>query len=713
MVWGLRIHRPAAAGAWRALVLSGGIFSIDLALRGLALDLSGLPAVVLSPDLWALAGYVAMGTFLARLLRGSGRRTDLTTWLDVAVVTTGASLITWALLVSPALRRGGGSTYSILTSAAYPVADVAVLTLAALVALRGGFANRSLWLVLGAAGGLLVGDLSYAVQYTRTGIADADVPVFDLAFVLAYVSLGAAVLHPSMRVLVVADADGERRLSPLHRTILPAAILAPAAMPLLHASDHPLDHAVRAALMALLLGLVFVRLLRTVNALTDAEGTSRHRALHDSLTGLPNRAACAEELERRLSDGRALGGLALLYLDWDRFKLVNDTWGHHVGDELLVAVTHRLGAVLAGDDLLARVGGDEFIVLSDDADGAPVLAARILAAFAVPLVLPAGYELVCTPSIGIACTDEDGTSTAETLTRDADIAMYQAKENGRAGWVLFDESLRECASDRLVLAQDLRTGLGRGEIVAHYQPITSADGSRLVGFEALARWRHPVRGPVPPDVFIPIAEDTGDIVRLGAQVLRDACACIAQWRCLTGQPLHVSVNVSPVQLLSDDVPALVAVVLAETGLDADGLWLEITESAMVERTDEVLETLTALRRLGVTLCVDDFGTGYSALGYLKAFPMQVVKVDRSFVSGLGDNPHDEAITRAVIAMAHALEMAVVAEGVETQVQATWLTDLGCDMAQGWLYGRPQTADDTVAWMSTAGFAPALVPSHAA
>jgi len=383
--------------------------------------------------------------------------------------------------------------------------------------------------------------------------------------------------------------------------------------------------------------------------------------------------------------------ISLLFIDLDRFKMVNDHWGHQVGDELLCAVAGRLGAQVRGEDLVCRIGGDEFVIaLASPSHSALAesLADRVLAEFARPFELSVG-NVVISASIGVA--KSSGGAHALELIRDADTAMYKAKGSGRNAYALFDASLREQVRDRMNLEQALRSALSRGELSVHYQPIVDLATGELDGFEALMRWQHPELGSVSPLDFIPIAEETGLIVESGAWLLRESATQLAAWRAERGpgaRPLHVSVNVSVRQLRDGALVGIVRDVLASTGLPPGALWLEITESGVMEDLETALATLTALNGLGITLCIDDFGTGYSSLSYLNRLPVGIVKLDRSFVSEVGRQGANESIVRAVLAMTAAMNLRVVAEGVETAVQRDWLREQGCDLAQGWLYGRP-------------------------
>jgi diguanylate cyclase (GGDEF)-like protein/PAS domain S-box-containing protein len=437
------------------------------------------------------------------------------------------------------------------------------------------------------------------------------------------------------------------------------------------------------------------------NVLADAlerqaiEDAIRDRAVHDPLTGLPNRVLFVDRLEHALSRlGRQESLAAILFLDIDHFKLVNDSLGHHVGDELLTAAAPRLRQALRSSDTVARFGGDEFGILLEDIASerdAIETAERIAAIFARPFVL-SGSEHFVTTSIGIALAR--GGELADELIRDADAAMYRAKDRGRARYEVFDEGMRGRAIERLRVENDLRRAIERDELRLEYQPVVSLRNFSIVGVEALLRWRHPERGEIPPSEFIPIAEENGLIEPIGRWVLERACRQAAQWYQARpdAAPLTMSVNLSAVQVRRS-LPDVVRSVLRSTGLDPACLSLEITETVMVRDAEGLGEVLEALKALGVRLVLDDFGTGYSSLSYLTRLPLDVLKVDRSFVDGLGSESRDTAITETIIAMSRALSLDVVAEGVETADHVRELSRLGCGLAQGFHFSRAVPAED--------------------
>jgi diguanylate cyclase (GGDEF)-like protein/PAS domain S-box-containing protein len=427
-----------------------------------------------------------------------------------------------------------------------------------------------------------------------------------------------------------------------------------------------------------------------------AQDRLAHQAVHDALTGLPNRTLLLDRLAGALQrSGGERGAVAVLFLDVDRFKVINDSLGHTVGDQLLIAFAGRLREAVRPEDTVARFGGDELVVILErvaSMDEVRGVAERIEAALRTPFRLGES-EVVLTSSIGIA-VGEGPRDTPETILRNADTAMYRAKEKGRDRTELFDDELRARAVNRLLFENDLRRALRREELVVHYQPVVDLDTGRVNGVEALVRWDHPRRGLVPPDAFVELAAETGLIVPLGRMVLEQAVTDAVAWAernpGLTDD-LLVAVNVSPRQLGTTALADEVERVCSRHGWPLRNLALELTETELVADADGALRALSALSDLGVRLCVDDFGTGYSSLSYLHRFPMDIVKIDRSFVASIGKEPSGLAIATGVVSMAHALDQVAVAEGIETPEQLAALKELGCDWGQGFLFAQPMDA----------------------
>ena len=477
-------------------------------------------------------------------------------------------------------------------------------------------------------------------------------------------------------------------------------------------SDHDgweLDELITLALLGSLALAVFgarrMAELRTeIDRRDQAERRARHIAMHDPLTGLPNRTLFRHRLEQELARARRDDtAVAVLAVDLDRFKHVNDAFGHAIGDALLRAATDRFVSAVRRMDTVARLGGDEFVIIQPGGrqpEGAASLAERLIRLMAQPFELD-GRQIVCTLSVGVAFSSARARDAGELL-RSADIALYRAKADGRSTFRCFEFDMDTRLRERQSLERDLRAAMAGGEMTLHYQPLANISDRSLIGFEALLRWTHATRGPVSPADFIPLAEETGLIVELGDWVLERACRDAMRWP----GDFKVAVNLSPIQFKHRDLPRKVAAVLQRTGLPARRLEVEITEGVLIEDTEATLAILGALKTLGVSISMDDFGTGYSSLSYLKRFPFDKIKIDRSFISHLDSDAGDAAIVRAILAMGHSLGMVATAEGVESDGQLSQLRLEGCDQAQGYLLGRPMCFDEA---LSLSGRASAGMP----
>jgi diguanylate cyclase (GGDEF)-like protein/PAS domain S-box-containing protein len=436
-----------------------------------------------------------------------------------------------------------------------------------------------------------------------------------------------------------------------------------------------------------------VSVSRDISERRQAEEQIEYQAYHDALTGLPNRLLFRDRVTIALAHAkRQRTPVAVMFLDLDRFKFVNDTLGHSLGDELLRAVAARLRAVLREGDTIARMGGDEFTVLLADlkqVEDAAKIAQKLIDTIAYPFRVE-GHELYVTTSVGIALHPDDG-DTAESLLKNADAAMYRAKDAGRNSYQLCTKAMNSRAAERLSIENTLRRAIDREELVLHFQPLVRLDTRQISGMEALLRWNRPGHGIVPPATFIGIAEETRMIIPIGEWVLRQACKQAREWQKGAHPGLRISVNLSPRQFQQSDLCDVVSAALNESGLDPRSLELEITESTAMLNTERTIATLLELRDLGVRIAIDDFGTGHSALSYLRRYPIDRVKIDREFVQEIETSRSNRAIVSAIVAMAHGLDLFVTAEGVETEAQVNFLREQKCEEVQGFLFGRPAPA----------------------
>lgn len=681
---GLRAHRPDDRLPWVLLVLASVCFGAGVASREWAVRQSG-PAEFTS-DVFAMAGYVAASLALLVFLRrhvGVQRHAVV----DGFIVSLGAGLIATEFLALPAARVGNRPDLVSLLAGLYPLWDIVILLLVLNLGFSTAWRLASFRLIAVAIVSLFIGDTGYAIIGAQGRLTGST--LLDLPFLLGFTMLASAAAHPSMaKMSSVRPRSVQAWSVPRLGLILPA--LAAPLVVILATDGNGYDRLVLALATGGLIGALVFRAVSAVRSNAEIQRGLVFRATHDPLTGLANRELLTRSVGDLLATGQEDAGLWLLYLDLDRFKLVNDHWGHEIGDLLLVEVAGRLRELTAESGegaVLARISGDEFVL----AAAGPVAAASRLAeqiqeALARPIELP-GIELTAVASIGIAgLTDQ---RNAESLLRDADLAMYRAKHEGRGRVQVFDAGMRQSVRERVEIELALRQAVQRNQLWLSYQPIVDIRSGRTVGAEALVRWTHPVRGPIPPAEFIPVAEETGLIDQIGTFVLDESLRQLALWRDegVLPQQFCMSVNASARQLRDHSLRRRISDGLRVYRLGADRLSMEITESILVGDNSQVIEVLAGLRGLGIGLSVDDFGTGYSSLSYLSRFPVTTVKVDRAFVSGLGVDAGDEAIVRAIVAMSSALDLGVIAEGVETPAQRDALIGLDVGRGQGWLWGK--------------------------
>jgi diguanylate cyclase (GGDEF)-like protein len=685
IVAGTRRNRPNAPQAWYSAAAALAVWLAGDALHAWGPGplgehlghLAGGAAYLVAVLLLTRAAVLA-----ARARSGENARSDL---LRAAIATAPIVYVTWGLLVEdPVLTWLRTHAGAFPLEATYPLAHALLLGAFLRLAQVPGAGRRVAAIPAVVLGTILAADL---LGLTQPPLLAGHPVTFDLRWLVAYPALGAAALHPAM---VKVTEQGARFRRPAHAAEIVGLMLAPLTGPALLAwqDAHHEELSGPAAsifilVITLLVGARMLEMVRFINA----------QAATDDLTRLPNRRALQACADTHLADRRTRR--ALLLLDLDRFKEVNDSLGHDTGDRLLVQVAARLRSTVRSDDLLARLGGDEFAVLLDGAgrEEAEHVAHALLASLEQPFDL-GDLTVHAHGSVGIALFPEHGTDLS-TLLRRADAAMYRAKRQGRVH--LHDAADDEGSSDRLRLAEELRAGLDRHELVVHYQPKLSLRTGLVCGVEALVRWQHPTRGLLPPGAFLERAEEVGLMPDLTSEVLGLALDQAARWA-LDGRRLEVAVNLSTSSLLDVDLPREIAAGLAGRDLPPSALRLEITEEVLMADRARAREVLTELRRGGVTIAVDDFGTGYSSLAYLRDLPIDELKLDRSFIAPIEHDPRSAALVTSVVTLAHSLGLAMVAEGVEDEATLLLLAQLGADQAQGYHLSRPLPAAELEAWL---------------
>ncbi|XVU22935.1 putative bifunctional diguanylate cyclase/phosphodiesterase [Actinoplanes sp. CA-054009] len=612
--------------------------------------------------LWLIAGWTSIGS-------------RLTVLLDGLIVGCALFVVGWSLTVREVWETGADSVLAFAVSMAYPVCDIVLATVAVLLAARTRRDSRGvgLLLLLGLAG-MTVSDVLFALDTsagTYTTGQDSDAGWF-VAFAACAAAGRLATKWPMKfdhtgvparwQTALPYVPFGLAALVVAGQTLAGVRVDAPEAVPLM---------------LGLL--LVLLRQLSTLMHNSTLTRRLRHQAYHDPLTGLGNRALFLEKLEGALAAGQPV---AIAYLDLDDFKMINDSLGHDAGDVVLRAVGERLRACFAEPDTIARFGGDEFAVLTFRVHDLPGQAERLLGLLHEPVEVGA-RTVRLGASVGLALSD--GTAGSDDLRKNVDLAMYAAKAQGKNAYAMFEPSMRQGFDQEVMWRADLRQALADRDLHVAFQPIVALGSHRVAGVEALARWRHPRLGPVTPDVFVPVAERAGLIGELGLLVLRRACAEFASWP--GSRTAYLSVNVSPSQMLDASFPSKVIATLSEAGLRPGQLVLEVTENALADES-EVIGALRRLREFGIRIAIDDFGTGYASLRYLHRFPADIVKIDRTYVQDIARDPAAVHILGTLWQLFGALGLTAVAEGIEDPAQAAMLAELGCQVGQGFLYGRP-------------------------
>jgi diguanylate cyclase (GGDEF)-like protein len=695
---GVRKNRPADPQPWYLLALATVCFVVgDAVMSGYDYVGRELPFPSAADALY-LSGYPFMVAGVLRLSRAAGRPGSRENRADAAIISVGALALSWHLLMGSYAHDESLRVVGKLVMLAYPIMDLGVLFIVVNSLIFGGVRRPVDKLIASAIVAMVIADFAYDILLLH-GQYEIGNPI-DAGWFVNYVLVGVAALHPSMAtVLPPAPVDHLHR-----RRWMPVVALAGFVAPVILFVGNLLHIAVDVRFLAatsiVLIAVVAIRVSWLFTSLQEGftvqellEADLRHQAFHDSLTGLANRALLHDRVDHALAASpRASGSVAVVFCDLDGFKNVNDSLGHKYGDDLLVAVAKRLLSVVRPGDTVARLGGDEFAILMENVEDHAVgttVAERVVSVLRQPIDV-ADLSINVSVSAGIAFGDD--TKSTETLLSEADSAMYEAKSSGRDHFQVFHTSMRSRVVERLELSNSLHGALERSEFYLQYQPLFSLHDGRLEGFEALARWRHAALGEVGPYRFIPIAEESGLIVPLGRWILETACAQAARWPEQHGRFPSISVNLSGRQLQDPSLVDDVRTALAFSGITADRLILEVTESMLMVNPRQTAGVLLALKAMGLSLAIDDFGTGYSSLSQLHQFPVDILKIDKSFVDPLTDpGSEGSAFVKTIIGLARDLRLSTVAEGIEDVQQQETLRTLGCDSAQGYLLSRPLDA----------------------
>ena len=721
IAWALQMHRPAERLGWW-LLIAGSACSV----AGDGIENIGYNLVLHRPvpfpsiaDAFYLAAYPFLFAGIARVCRSRTERDSRENYADAAILALGALALSWHFLMGSYLYDDTMAAFGKLVVMAYPIMDLGILFIVIRSLLFGGARLPFHKILAVSMASMLMADFTYDLLVLHGGYAIGD-PV-DAGWLLNYLLLGVAALHPSMAsqpTVTGGEVEARRRI-PL---LALAGFVAPGILLVGSLTGASVDVPVIAGTSIVLFLLISVRMswlfdrvrAQTIQARADAaaltealrvretlESDLRYQAFHDALTGLANRSLLHDRVEHALAaSARSRGRVAICFLDLDGFKTVNDSLGHQYGDKLLTLTSERLQSIVRQGDTVARLGGDEFAVLIDHA-GSPAaaieVAERIVEVMRAPVEID-GYHLTMSASVGVAF-GEPG-KTPEQLLSEADTAMYEAKANGKARWEIFETAMHARSRQRLELINAFQGSLERSEFFLEYQPQFALPDGRLVGFEALLRWQHPTLGRIEPATFVPLAEETGFIVPLGRWVLETACEHAATWGAGLAHPASIAVNLSGLQLQDGSLGDDIRTTLAMTGLPAERLVLEFTESTLLDDTEETMAMLAGLKAIGVKLALDDFGTGYSSLAYLRRYPLDILKIDKSFVDPLVEaGDEGVALMATILQFARTLGLHTVAEGIEHPEQRQVLAHLGCESGQGRLLSEPLDREETAAFIA--------------
>lgn len=693
MLIGYRLHRPAISVVMLATAMGGCFLLTEMLAAAQSPDRNGTTMSV-AIETPRICGQLLFIACLVRIVTDRHGRHPWSLVGDAAIVAIGAWLISWVVLIQPAIQQSPTSVAATLVRGLSQPLGVVIVFLLTMVLFAETFRTVAVWLLAATILLTLFGDLGYAA--IAAGHAGGSGERFDTFYMGAYIAGGAVFLHPSVRSLNERVPVGPVR-GPLGRILLTSlSMLIPAVILAVVSAGSTTDRVVRAISAATMTLAVSLRIREAVRANSAAQKRLLTAAQHDLLTGLPTRQLVDEQITEALHEAwRRQARPTVLFIDVDRFKIINDSLGHAAGDEILRIIGRRLRASLPHHVVLGRISGDEFIALDPTittVGEAMALADRVLSAFRDPVRLAVSGDMHVSASIGVALAEPGGRASAEELQRNADTAMYRAKESGRNCIAVFDQSMHRSVAHRLSLESAMHGALERRELTLAYQPIVELRTGQIAGFEALMRWTMPNGRSIAPSEFIPIAEETGLIVTIGAWALLEALTQLRTWLDSGSVPpdATMSVNVSPRQLRDPGFMSIVQEALRRSKVPPERLWIEVTEGVMITDPEQTASLFHSLRAVGMHLTIDDFGTGYSSLSLLRRFPLQRIKIDRAFISCVADDASATSLVRTILAMAESLGLEAVAEGVENVAQFHMLRELGCRSAQGYLFSRPLT-----------------------
>jgi diguanylate cyclase (GGDEF)-like protein len=699
--YGVRHYRPVRRAPWVLMGLGQLLWVIGDAVSSWYADVAHNQEFPSPADAFYLAAYPILAVGLLLLVRGGRPRRDVAGALDSAILTAGLGLLSWVLLAHPTIEASQYSVSAAVVGAAYPVADILLVGVLIRMATSSGGRTPAFRLLLVAVLLLIAGDSTSAALSLFT---DSSTRAYDVIWLASYVAWGAAALHPSMVQLSEPTLAPNLRLTRARLAALGAAtMIAPGTLAVQRLIHVTVDVWAVVIGAVVLFSLVVARMNVAINQIVAAnrdrdrlQTNLAYQAAHDSLTNLPNRAQAMHDISAALHRAQRAGTMVgLLFVDLDGFKAVNDTFGHGSGDDVLRTIAQRLQDEVRAGDMVARLGGDEFIVLleslSDESDAVHI-ASRVIDVAGEPITVELGRWARVGASVGVAIS-KDGSIDPDRLLREADAAVYRAKAGGRGRVEIFDAALRRELAERARLEAALTKAIERDQLVVHYQPVVDLTSSEVIGYEALVRWQRPGYGLVGPGDFIPTAEASNLICELDTWVLQHATAQLATWTRAAGPSRAqrtVAVNLSGRHLSRARVVDDVREALELAGLPAHQLVVEITETALLEDL-RAIDHLQQLRALGVSVSIDDFGTGYSSIARLQTLPIDIIKIDRSFLDDA--NPSSFALLQLMIGAAHAFHLPVIAEGVEHPDQLDILRRLDCEAAQGFYLSRPLPAEE--------------------